>query len=110
MSRVTAINLVNVKQPGMSSDRRTVHDKMIESISIADYIVNDSSITNAIINALSSNVGTIIIPPGEFVANPSIEDVSGLFKLFSRCELRGGLQLIFLLAIHILQKRPLLVV
>ncbi len=84
-------NLVNVKQPGMSSDRRTVHDKMIESISIADYIVNDSSITNAIINALSSNVGTIIIPPGEFVANPSIEDVSGLFKLFSRCELRGRL-------------------
>ena len=84
--------LIRVKQPGVSSDTVTVHDKMLESVSIADYLIA-GDVSAAIVNAVSSTSGSIIIPPGSLVANPSISQVPSVLKLLGRADFRGSLQI-----------------
>lgn len=83
--------LVAVKQPG-DSVGRTVHDKMLESISIADYLT-DSDIAGAIIKAVAATSGTIIVPPGDYTAAPTLAQVPSVLKLLSRAEFRGSLNI-----------------
>lgn len=81
--------LVAVKQPGESVGR-TVHDKMLESISIADYLT-DGDVAGAIIKAVAATNGTIIVPEGDHTASPSISQVAGVLSSLSRLEIKGKL-------------------
>ncbi len=81
--------LVVVKQPG-DSVVRTVHDKMLESISIADYLTG-GDVAGAIIKAVAATSGTIIVPPGDYTATPTLSQVPSVLKLLSRAEFRGSL-------------------
>ncbi len=83
-------SLVNVKQPGMSSDTRTVHDKMLESISIADYLTGDD-VAEAITKALAATTGTIVVPAGDYTANPTLANVPDVLKFLSRANFLGKL-------------------
>lgn len=83
--------LVVVKQPG-DSVVRTVHDKMLESISIADYLTG-SDVAGAIIKAVAETSGTIIVPPGNYTAEPTLEQVPSVLKLLSQAEFRGSLDI-----------------
>nr|WP_257189479.1 phage tailspike protein [Escherichia coli] len=83
-------SLVNVKQPGMSSDTRTVHDKMLESISIADYLTGDD-VAEAITKALAATTGTIVVPAGDYTANPTLANVPDVLKFLSRANFIGKL-------------------
>lgn len=82
--------LVAVKQPG-NSVGRTVHQKMLEAVSIADYIKPDGNVANAIVNAINSTHGNITIPAGSFIANPDISQVPTILKLLSRGDFEGRL-------------------
>jgi len=81
--------MVRVKQPGKSISR-TVHDKMLESISISDYL-NGSDVAGAIIEAAAATSGTIIVPPGDYIATPTLAQVPSVLKLLARAEFRGSL-------------------
>lgn len=81
--------MVRVKQSG-NSVPRTVHDKMLESISIADYLSADD-VAGAIIEAITATNGTIIVPPGDYVATPTLAEVPSVLKLLSRADFRGRL-------------------
>nr|WP_255584711.1 hypothetical protein [Leclercia sp. EC_58] len=81
--------MVRVKQSG-NSVPRTVHDKMLESISIADYLTG-GDVAGAIIEAVAATSGTIIVPPGDYTAAPTLTQVPSVLKLLSRAEFRGSL-------------------
>jgi hypothetical protein len=86
--------MIAVKQPGVTSVHRTVHNKMAESVSISDYgALPGVDASGAIINALSSNSGEVIIPPGGFVATPTLSQVPAVLSLLSRAEFRGQLDI-----------------
>lgn len=81
--------LVAVKQPG-DSVGRTVHDKMLESISISDYLT-DGDVAEAIVKALAATNGNIIVPAGNYTANPTLDQVPSMLKFLSRGEFSGNL-------------------
>lgn len=64
--------------------------KLLELVSISDYLVN-GDVAAAIISALEATTGTVIVPPGNFTATPTIAQVPAVLRLLSRAELRGKL-------------------
>lgn len=85
--------LVAAQAPG-DSVPRTVHDKMLESISIADYLTG-GDVAGAIIKAVAATSGTIIVPPGDYIATPTLAQVPSLTPALARLDLRGKLTIKF---------------
>lgn len=69
---------------------RTVHDKMLEAVSIADYMVG-GDVAGAIIGALSSTAGRVSVPAGNHIATPSAAQVAGVLSALSRLNINGSL-------------------
>lgn len=79
-------------QYGAGAVYRTFQDKMRDEVSIKDFDMPfPGDITRAIIEATSATSGTIIVPPGDYIATPTLAQVPSILKLLARAEFRGSL-------------------
>ncbi len=53
----------------------------------------NGDVTEAIIKAVAATSGTIIVPPGNYTATPTLEQVPSVLKLLSQAEFRGSLDI-----------------
>lgn len=76
-----------------TSSGKTLQEKLLEIISIADYLT-DNDVAEAIIKATAASNGTIIIPAGHYVASPTPSQVAGVLASLSRLEIKGSLTIL----------------
>lgn len=83
--------LITVKQPFTGSVSRTQHDKNAETVSVTDFgAVAGVDCSAAIIAALASSAGNILIPDGNFIATPSLTQIQIVCGLLSRIKIIGN--------------------
>lgn len=79
-------------QYGSGAVYRTFQDKMRDEVNIRDFGAGDSGeVTDAILKAVATTNGTIIIPDGNYVSTPTVTQTPNVMKLLSRAEFRGSL-------------------
>ena len=79
-------------QAGAGAYYRTFQDKMRDSVSIKDFgAVSGGDVTNAILNALLSTSGTVVVPPGDYVSSPNLSQIQSVLSLLSRADFQGNL-------------------
>ncbi len=73
-------------------NQQTVEEKLDEQVSLADVGgVPVVDCTASIITALAQTTGTVVVPPGDWVANPTLAQVHAVLKIVARINLIGNL-------------------
>ena len=79
-------------QYGAGAVYRTFQDKMRDEVSIRDFGAGSSGeVTDSLLKAVAATTGTIVVPAGDYTANPTLADVPAVLKLLSRADFRGRL-------------------